>query len=144
MDKRAILKALVISAFVATITLAVLGGYSTTTNPEGVTTHHYTFSWFGWWIFLLGIFVVPITLLIGYPSALLLYHFKIFNIYSVSLIGVVSTLAVVSLLFSKFPPPLMQSIFYGIGGLVAAITAFYSYQNITSKGTGRSKARSVL
>lgn len=131
MDKRAILKALLVSAVLTTVVLAVVGGYSSTTTPDGVTTHHYTFSWFGVWLLLLGIFVVPSTFIVGYPVSLLLFRLRAFNIYAVSLVGTAGAIAVVAILFSKYPPAPMQMFYYGLGGFVASVTAFITYKNIT-------------
>ena len=131
MDKRAILKALLVSALITTVFLAVLGGYTSTTTPDGVTTHHYTFNWFGIWFLILGVFVVPSTFIVGYPVSLILFKLRAFNIYAVSLVGTVGAIAVVAVLFSKYPPAFMQMLYYGLGGFVASITAFITYKNIT-------------
>ena len=133
MDKRAILKALLIAAIVTTIVLAIVGGYSSATTPDGVTTHHYTFSWFGIWLLLLGVFVVPSTFMVGYPVSIFLFKVHAFNIYIVSLTGTVGAIAVVAILFSKYPPAPMQMFYYGFGGFVASVTAFFTYKNITNQ-----------
>lgn len=135
MDKRAILKALLVSGLLTTIILAILGGYSSTTTPDGITTHHYTLSWFGTWLFLLGIFVVPSTFIVGFPLSLALHKLRLFNIYCVSLAGTVGAISVVAVLFSKYPPAPMQMLYYGLGGLVASATAFISYKNITKSSS---------
>lgn len=131
MSKSALLKALGISATITTIVLAILGGYSSSTTPDGVTTHHYTFSWFGFWLPMLGVFVFPATFAVGYPVSLLLYKFKLFNIYVVSLVGIIGAIAVVSVLFSKYPLAPMLALYYGAGGFVASVTAFGAYKNLT-------------
>ncbi len=133
MDKRAILKALTVSAAVTTIVLAILGGYSSTTTPDGITSHHYTFSWFGIWLLLLGLFVFPTTFIIGYPVSLFLFIINLFNAYSI--IGVLGAIAVASILFSKFPLAPMLALYYGVGGFVAAFTAYCTYKNITRPST---------
>ncbi len=131
MDKHAILKALLVSSVFTTVVLAVVGGYSSTTTPEGIATYHYTFSWFGVSLFLLGIFVIPSTFFVGYPMSLLLFKLRAFNVYVVSLVGTVGAIAAVAILFSKYPPAPMQMFYYGLGGFVASITAFFTYKNIT-------------
>lgn len=135
MDNRAILKSLLVSAIVTTVVLAFAGGYSSTTTPDGVTTHHYTFSWFGFWLVLLGLFVVPSTFVVGYPLSHLLFRLRAFNIYVVALAGTVGAIGVVSVLFSKYPSAPMQMLYYGLGGFVASVTAFISYKNITKSCT---------
>ncbi len=136
MDKRAILKALLVSSLMTTVILAVAGGYSSTTTPDGVTTHHYTFSWFGIWLLMFSMFVIPSTFIVGYPVSLLLLKFNAFNIYTVSLIGVVGAISMVAILFSKYPPAPMQMFYYGFGGFVASVTAFITYKNITKSSSG--------
>ncbi|QLE97470.1 hypothetical protein [Neptunomonas phycophila] len=133
MDNRAILKSLLVSAIVTTVVLAFAGGYSSTTTPDGVTTHHYTFGWFGFWLVLLGVFVVPSTFVVGYPLSQLLFKLRIFNIYVVALSGTIGAICVVAVLFSKYPPAPMQILYYGLGGFVASVTAFVSYKNITRR-----------
>ena len=135
MSKSALLKSLGISAAITTIVLAILGGYSSSTTPDGVTTHHYTFSWFGFWLPLLGLFVFPATFAVGYPVSLLLYKIKLFNIYVVSLVGIIGAIAVVSVLFSKYPLAPMLALYYGTGGFVASVTAFIAYNNLTKSCT---------
>lgn len=131
MSKSAFIKALAISAAITTIILAVLGGYSSSTTPDGITTHHYTLSWLSVWLPLLGMFVFPATFVVGYPVSLLLYKVKLFNIYVVSLVGVAGAIAVVSVLFSKYPLAPMLALYYGTGGFVASVTAFVAYKNLT-------------
>jgi hypothetical protein len=135
MDKPAILKSLLVSALITTVVLAIFGGYSSSITPDGVTIHHYTFSWFGTWLFLLGIFVVPSTFVVGYPVSLLLYKLRAFNIYVVSCVGTFGAISVAAVLFSKFPPALMQMVYYGLGGFVASVTAFITYKNITKSSS---------
>ena len=133
MDNRAILKSLLISAIVTTVVLAFAGGYTSTTTPDGVITHHYTFSWFGFWIVLLGMFVIPSTFAVGYPLSHLLFKLRAFNIYTVALSGTIGAIAVVAIIFSKYPPAPMQMLYCGLGGFVASVTAFISYKNITRR-----------
>lgn len=124
---------MLVSAIVTTVVLAFAGGYSSTTTTDGVTTHHYTFSWFGFWLVLLGIFVLPSTFVVGYPLSFLLFKLRAFNIYVVALTGTVGAIAVVAILFSKYPPAPMQMLYYGLGGFVASVIAFITYKNITRR-----------
>ena len=133
MDNRAILKSLLLSAIVTTVVLAFAGGYSSTTTPDDVTTHHYTFGWFGFWLVLLGVFVLPSTFIVGFPLSHLLFKLRAFNIYVVALSGTIGAIGVVAVLFSKYPPAPMQMLYYGLSGFVASVTAFVSYKNITRR-----------
>ncbi len=133
MDNRAILKSLLISAVASTLVLAFAAGYSSTTTPDGVTTHHYTFSLFGFWVISLGLFVTPTTFVFGYPLVHLLFKLRVFSIYTVSLSGTIGAIVVVAFLLSKFPPAPMLMFYYGLGGFVASVTAFISYKNLTKR-----------
>ena len=135
MDNRAIIKSLLVSAIITTVVLAFAGGYSMSTTPDGITTHHYTFGWFGFWLVLLGLFVIPSTFVVGYPLAHLLFKLHLFNIYGVALSGTIGAIVVVAVLFSKYPPAPMQMLYYGLGGFVSSVTAFISYKNITMPST---------
>ena len=127
MDHSAIIRALAISAFVTTIVLSLLAGISTTTTPDGITTHHYTFDFFWLSLAILGVFIFPVTYVIGYPVALLLLKLRLFNVYVVSLVGVAGAIGAVSVLFSTYPPAPMMGLYYGLGGLVGGLTAYSSY-----------------
>ncbi|WP_460806060.1 hypothetical protein [Microbulbifer agarilyticus] len=131
MDKSAILKSLLVSSLLTAVFLSIIGGYSTSTAPDGITTHHYTFRWFKTWLFFLGIVVVPLTFILGYPASLILYKLRAFNIIVVPIVGSALAVLAVAVLFSMYPPDPRLMLYYGLGGFVCSITTFIAYKNIT-------------
>jgi len=131
MDNRVILKALALASIMATITLALLGGYTPQTSIDGVTWHHYSFQWIDLMLLILPIFVVPITFIIGYPTSLLLFRLNLFNIYTMSIAGSICGIMVISIVFYQFPPPAIVAFYYGVGGFVASTTTFFTYKYLT-------------
>lgn len=135
MDNRAILEALVLASIIATITLALLGGYIPRTSIGGVTRHHYSFQWIDLLLLILPIFVVPITFIIGYPASLFLFRLNLFNIYiyTMSIVGSICGIVVISIVFYQFPPPEIVAFYSVVGGFVASTTTFLTYKYLTKK-----------
>lgn len=128
MNQRALIKALFVSALVTSVVLSFLSGYSSSTTPDGITTHNYTLSWLLFSFILIGMFVLPVTFIVGYPVSITLIKLNLFNMYSVSIIGVLGAIGAVMLIFNKVSLAPMQAIFYGVGGLVGSMSAYLAYK----------------